>query len=103
MSQKRDYYEVLGVSRDAANGDLKSAYRKLALLHHPDRNPGNSEAAEKFKVCIQVAPNFDQAYLNLAQLYMLSNEKAKARELLQSLLRLQPQHKIAQQTLEMLN
>ncbi|HEY3122882.1 MAG TPA: DnaJ domain-containing protein, partial [Thermoanaerobaculia bacterium] len=49
MSQKRDYYEVLGVSLDAANGALKSAYRKLALLHHPDRNPGDSEAAEKFK------------------------------------------------------
>jgi molecular chaperone DnaJ len=46
---KRDYYEVLGVSRDAENGELKSAYRKLALLHHPDRNPGKSEAAEKFK------------------------------------------------------
>src|SRR6266536_409472 len=49
MMSKRDYYEVLGVGRDAANGDLKSAYRKLALLHHPDRNPGTSEAAEKFK------------------------------------------------------
>src|SRR6266542_5129874 len=49
MSKTRDYYEVLGVSRDAANGTLKSAYRKLALLHHPDRNPGDSESAEKFK------------------------------------------------------
>ena len=46
---KRDYYEILGVSRDAENGALKSAYRKLALQHHPDRNPGDSEAAEKFK------------------------------------------------------
>ena len=46
---KRDYYEVLGVSRTAENGELKSAYRKLALLHHPDRNSGDSEASEKFK------------------------------------------------------
>ena len=44
-----DYYQILGVSREAENGELKSAYRKLALQHHPDRNPGNSEAAEKFK------------------------------------------------------
>jgi molecular chaperone DnaJ len=49
MADKRDYYEILGVSRDAANGELKSAYRKLALRHHPDRNPGDPGAAEKFK------------------------------------------------------
>ena len=46
---KRDYYEILGVGREAANGELKSAYRRLALAHHPDRNPGDPEAAEKFK------------------------------------------------------
>jgi molecular chaperone DnaJ len=46
---KRDYYEVLGVPRDADDQALKAAYRKLALQHHPDRNPDNREAEEKFK------------------------------------------------------
>lgn len=49
MSTKRDYYEILGISKQATTDEIKNSYRKLALKYHPDRNPNNKEAEEKFK------------------------------------------------------
>jgi molecular chaperone DnaJ len=63
---KRDYYEILGVDRNASKDDLKKAYRKLAMQFHPDRNPNNKEAEEKFK---EAAEAYE----------VLSNDDKKAR------------------------
>ena len=49
LESKRDYYEILGLRRDAGADEIKKAYRKLALQYHPDRNPGDKKAEEKFK------------------------------------------------------
>ena len=70
------------------------------LLVHEQRYP---EAEQRFKTCIEAAPTFDQAYLNLARLYVILNDQEKARAVLLALLRQQPQHKMAQQALEMLH
>ncbi len=63
---KRDYYEVLGVDKNASADEIKKAYRKMAIKYHPDKNPGDSEAEEKFK---EAAEAYD----------VLSNQDKKAR------------------------
>ncbi|WP_419172828.1 molecular chaperone DnaJ [Halobacteriovorax sp.] len=55
MSDKRDYYDVLGVSKSADKNEIKKAYRKLAMKYHPDRNPDNAEAEAKFKEASEAA------------------------------------------------
>ena len=66
MASQRDYYEVLDVPRDASAGQIKKAYRKLALANHPDRNQGDEEATARFK---EAAEAFD----------VLSNDDKRAR------------------------
>src|SRR4051794_36251395 len=53
MAGKRDYYEVLEVTRDADDDTIKKSYRRLALQYHPDRNHGNKEVEEKFRECAE--------------------------------------------------
>jgi Flp pilus assembly protein TadD len=81
--------------------DYPDALNNLGVLFV--REQRYSEAKQRFETSIRVAPNFDQAYLNLARLYVLLKDKEKAREVLLALLRQQPQHKLAQQALEILN
>jgi Tfp pilus assembly protein PilF len=66
------------------------------------RSEDYPKAEEQFKTCIRVAPSFDQSYLNLARLYAMQKDKDKAKDVLQQLLRLQPQNPAATQAMQML-
>jgi Flp pilus assembly protein TadD len=84
----------------SARPDYPDALNNLGVLMIREKR--FDEAEQKFKTCIDTAPNFDQAYLNLARLYVMRNDKKKAETVLHALLHQQPQHKLAQQMLEML-
>ena len=98
--EKFDQAEQLLRTALTLRPDYPDALNNLGVLYVRERR--NSEAEQKFQDCIRVAPDFDQPYLNLARLYALEDEKQKAREVLRTLLQKQPQHKVAQQELEML-
>ena len=87
MAEKRDYYEVLGVDRSATEEQIKKAYRQKAIQYHPDKNPGDKDAEEKFKEAAEaydVLSNPDKrarydrfATPPLRYLYLLAWQKAR--------------------------
>jgi len=64
LSEKKDYYDLLGVDRNVSEDEIKKAYRKLALKYHPDRNPGDKQAEEKFKE-VSEATRFSPIHRNV--------------------------------------
>ena len=87
MADKRDYYEVLGVSKDSSADDIKKAYRKLAKKYHPDMNPGDAEAEKCFKVpdsadsvtLVSTWAIFSQAFSEAAELRRTETDPSEAR------------------------
>ena len=93
--------EVLIQKAVSLRPNYPDALNNLGVLFIRDGR--NADAEKQFQSCIEAAPNFDQAYLNLAQLYAIEKQTDKARATLEALLKLQPQHKLARQALEMLH
>jgi Flp pilus assembly protein TadD len=80
--------------------DYPEALNNLGVLFVHEQEYVKAE--EQFKTCIRIVPSFDQSYLNLARLYALQNDREKAKEVLQDLLRIQPQNSNAKEALEAL-
>ena len=87
-TRTKDYYAILGVTTSTSDGDLKKAYRKLAQQYHPDRNPGDKEAEERFKEINEAlweieddirdkerAKAFDERFIELARAVYFTNDR----------------------------
>ena len=70
---KEDYYKVLGVSKSASASEIKKAYRKMAIKYHPDKNPGDKAAEERFKEAAEAYDVFYQEFLVSIHLHVLIN------------------------------
>ena len=77
MTKAKDYYEVLGVDKNADDETIKKAYRKLAKKYHPDTNAGNAEAEKKFK---EISEAYAVLSLSLIHISLKQQERAKAAE-----------------------
>ena len=73
MAEKKNYYEILGVDKKASADEIKSAYRKLAMKYHPDRNQGDEAAAEKFKEINEAHETLSDAQKRAAYDYELEH------------------------------
>ena len=71
---KRDYYDVLGVSKSASDSELKKAFKKLAMKYHPDRNPDDDSAAEKFKEAAEAYDVLSDPQKNLHMISLVMKE-----------------------------
>ena len=77
MADKKNYYEILGIERNATPDEIKAAYRKLAMKYHPDRNQGSEEAAEKFKEINEANETLSDEFCDLVVDIFKGNVKAE--------------------------